>query len=332
MFSMSSSFNSKIKISLLIISGLVLLQVNLWGQEYTQEEYDAYQAVANEANGGKKIDLAVAFLKQYPKSTLRTHVVAEAQTVMSGLYQAKNWQSVIRQGKKIQAVDSENSIVIQMLADAYQQTKNYRQFVAFGERAYKVNPSGNMAYYLAKAYLELGNGAKFFQWGDRAVAKLPDNHEILLELTKQASGSGRNQTAAKYGAQCLKAMGGSEKPATTADADWKKYSDHVYATCYYVVGHNSFEQQKYTQAVTNLENSVKYYKNNENAYYFLGQSYWQTRKTDLAMKNFAKAYILNGRTATAAKQQLENLYKQTHRGSLAGIERVIDRAKAELNR
>jgi tetratricopeptide (TPR) repeat protein len=189
-----------------------------------------------------------------------------------------------------------------------------------------------MAYYLAKAYLELGNGAKFFQWGDRAVAKLPNNHEILLELTKQASGAGRNQTAAKYGAQCLKAIAGAEQPSNMDAGAWKQYSDHVYATCYYVVGHNSFEQQEFAAAVTNLENSVKHFKNNENAYYFLGQSYWQTRKIDLAMKNFAKAFILNGRTAAAAKQQLENLYKQTHRGSLAGLERVIDRAKAELNR
>jgi hypothetical protein len=48
------------------------------------------------------------------------------------------------------------------------------------------------------------------------------------------------------------------------------------------------------------------------------------------MKNFAKAYLLGGSTSKPAKQYLDNLYKQTHRNSLVGEERIIEVAKAEL--
>jgi hypothetical protein len=51
---------------------------------------------------------------------------------------------------------------------------------------------------------------------------------------------------------------------------------------------------------------------------------------DAAMLNFAKAYILKGATSNNAKQYLEQLWKSSHRNSLAGMDRVIERAEADL--
>ena len=97
-----------------------------------------------------------------------------------------------------------------------------------------------------------------------------------------------------------------------------------------MLGSAAFTGKEWAGAITNLENSLKYYSKNQIAYYQLAQSYWQQQKVDLAMKNFAKAYLLGGSVSSAAKQHLDNLYKSTHGNSLVGIDRVIDKAKSEL--
>ena len=127
-----------------------------------------------------------------------------------------------------------------------------------------------------------------------------------------------------------KAIQAASKPEAASEKDWKQYVSNTMATCYNIIGNVAFAAQDFAGAITNLENSLKYYGRNEIAFYHLGQSYWQQGKVDLAMKNFAKAYLLKGKTSAAAKQQLDNLYKSTHQQSLAGQERVIEKAKSEL--
>lgn len=79
-----------------------------------------------------------------------------------------------------------------------------------------------------------------------------------------------------------------------------------------------------------MDQAVKHYKRNDYAYYFLGVSYWQMNKLEAAMLNFAKAYILKGSVASESKKHLEELWKSSHRGSLTGIERVVQRAQQDL--
>ncbi len=332
MTSMSGS-PIRLKLTYLVsIAVLFLAPAALVAQEvqYTEEEYAAYQKITAAADADDKAALVAKFFQEYPKSSLRPHVIADFQAALQKLESAQRWQEIINSGRQVLNHMHDDLFTVALLATAYQKTKNYKQFVTFGEEVYQKSPSGNLAYYLAKAYLELGNLQKFFQWGETTVAKMPDNHEILLELTKQYSAARRNADSAKHAARCLKVVQAASRPEQMSDKDWNAYTTHVYATCYYVVGHSAFENNKYDVAVNNLENSTRHFKKNELAYYFLGQSYWQLRRMDLAMKNFAKAYLLNGSSAVAAKQHLDNLYKSMNNNSLAGLERVIERARAEL--
>jgi hypothetical protein len=60
-------------------------------------------------------------------------------------------------------------------------------------------------------------------------------------------------------------------------------------------------------------------------------AYWKMNKSDMAMVNFAKAYLLKGSTSAGAKAYLDQLYKAgAGRGTLTGEDRIIARAKAEL--
>jgi predicted Zn-dependent protease len=120
------------------------------------------------------------------------------------------------------------------------------------------------------------------------------------------------------------------KPEGIDDKAWKDYVTGGLATSYAIVGNVAYEQKDYTNAISNLENSLKHYKRNGLAYYYLGMSYWQQNKVDMAMLDLAKAYLLGGTSAAAAKQYLDNLYKSTHQQTLVGQERVIAKAKEEL--
>ena len=66
------------------------------------------------------------------------------------------------------------------------------------------------------------------------------------------------------------------------------------------------------------------------AYYHLAHSYWQKGQIDLAMKNFAKTYLLKTPRSAPAKQHLDNLYRSTHQNQLTGVENVIAKAQEEL--
>jgi hypothetical protein len=48
------------------------------------------------------------------------------------------------------------------------------------------------------------------------------------------------------------------------------------------------------------------------------------------MLNFAKAYLLKGATSASAKKYLDQLWVSGHRNSLAGEDRVLERARQDL--
>jgi tetratricopeptide (TPR) repeat protein len=303
---------------------------SLAAQEYSPEEYKAYQDITAETDAAKKVAMVVKFIRENPKSTLRQHVGAAYLNTLNGLQKAGAWNQVINLGEQYVAVVPDDQFTLSALVTAYQQTKAYPKFVAFGEKVYAKNPSGNLAYYLAKAYQEMGNDAKFLTWGERAVASMPDNHEILVELARRYGVAKRNAEAAKYSGMCVKAMTGAKKPEETADDLWNRYRTSTLATCYAIAGNVAYERNDYANAISNLENSVKHFKRNDLAYYYLGLSYWQQNRIDIAMLNLAKAYLLKGNASASAKQHLDNLYKSTHGQSLVGQDKVLARAAQDL--
>jgi tetratricopeptide (TPR) repeat protein len=314
-----------------VFSGTLAIPVRAQEQaQYTAEEYKAYQAVTAEQDPAKKAALVVAFLKDRPQSTLRPHVIGDYQKMMQELEKSGNWAGIIAAGEQFITVVPDDILTISLLATAYQKTKNNAKFVTYGEKVFNANPNGNIAYYLAKAYLDMKNAAGFVKWGEKTVEFMPDNYEILLELTISFGEARRYPQAIKYGKMCIKAFQSATKPEAMSEKDWKAYSTHLNATCYYIVGSSAYETKDYSTAITNLEGSLKYFSRNEMAYYKLAHAYWQQNRIDLAMKNFAKAYLLNGSSSRAARQYLDQLYKSTHQQSLVGVERVIDKAKEEL--
>jgi len=129
---------------------------------------------------------------------------------------------------------------------------------------------------------------------------------------------------------CLKVLPTAKKREEMDEDTWKTTVNNAYAMSYAVAGAAAYENRNYNEAINNFTGVVKYFKRNESAYYHLGLCYWQVNKLDAAMLNFAKAYILKGSTSASAKKYLDQLWSSSHRGSLAGVERVIERAQQDL--
>lgn len=332
MTSPSTSYISKILITFLFVAGLVLAPNLVRAQELSQEEkeYKALQDIQAEKDPTQKTNMVVKLLRENPKTTYRPHVVAEFQKVLVDLQKEKKWSQVITLGDKFIDVAPEDSITVKALAVAYSETKNTKGFATFGEKAYASSPSGQLAFAIAQAYLALGNDAKFIQWGEKTLAAQPDNTEIMADMTRRSLAMQNQAQALKYAKMCLKALPTAKKREGIDEQTWKNTISNNYAVAYAAIGAAAYENKNYTEAITNLDNAVKYVKRNETAYYFLGMAYWQQNKLQPAMLNFAKAYVIKGSTSATAKKYLDQLWMSGHRNSLAGQEQVIQRAQMEL--
>jgi tetratricopeptide (TPR) repeat protein len=321
---------SKTLLSILFIAGLAFGPTMVRAQEPTEEEYNALTAIQNEKEAGKKTDLIFSFLKEKPKSAYRPNIMAEYQKIIIDLKNAKQWNQIIAIGDRFLDVAPGDDFTEAALTQAYAETNNMKGFATYGEKAYALKPSAALALAIAQAYQKLGNDAKYVQWREKVLAQDPENIDILIDMTQRYSASQNMAQAVKYAKMCLKSLPTAKKPDETSAQAWKNKLDAGYAVAYGVIGANAYQNNNYTEAIANFSSSVKYYKNNDSAYYHMGLSYWRQNKLDPAMLNFAKAYLLKGATSSTAKKYLDQLWASSHRNSLAGVERVLDRARQDL--
>ena len=324
-----ASYLSKTLLSILFAACLILTPSLVRAQEYTEEEYKVFQDVQAEKDAAKKIDMIVAFLKEKPKNALRPNMVAEGQKVIVELSNAKKWSQLIAVGDKFIDVVPNDTITVNALTAAYSETGNMKGFAAMGEKAYAAKPSADLAMALARAYQQLGNEAKALQWREKVLAADPDNIEILMETMKKYAATQNMAQASKYAKQCLTLLPKATKPAGMNDQTWKSTTDNAYAVAYGVIGQEAYAKNQFAAAIPNQENAVKYYKRNDGAYFALGMSYWQSRKLDAAMLNFAKAYIIRGAYANSAKGQLDKIFASS-KMTPAAQQRVMEKAQQDL--
>jgi tetratricopeptide (TPR) repeat protein len=330
MNSPSISFFSRTLVSILFAASLILTPKLVKAQDYTEEEYKLFQDVQAEKDDAKKVDTIAKFLKEKPKNGLRPNMIAEYQKVLTELKNEKKWNQIITLGEKFYDAVPGDDLTEALLAAAYSETGNAKGFVSFGEKVYASKPSAALAMEIARNYQKLGNEAKSLQWKEKVLAADPNNFEILADTMKRYAAAQNMAQAVKYAKNTLSALPTAKKPAGTDEANWKAQTDQTYAIAYGILGQDAYQNRRYSEAIKNLEAGVKYFKRNDAAYATLGLCYWQVGKMDAAMLNFAKAYVIRGAQMNMAKQNLDKLWKDTHKGTLAGQERIIERATTDL--
>jgi hypothetical protein len=326
------SYISKTLLSFLFIAGLILTPNLASAQEQTEEEkeYKLMQDIQAEKDPAQKSEMAIKFLKEKPKSTYRPYVITEYQNGIVELQKQKKWAQVLSAGEKFISIAPDDSITVKALAAGYASTNNMKGFAIYGEKAYASAPSTELALQIAKAYKAVGNDAKYQQWAQKTLAADANNVDLLADMIRRALGQNDFAQASKHANAMLKALPAATKPDNMDAQEWKNAVNVNYAISYAAIGATAFNNRRYTEAIANLDSAVKYYKRMDMAYYFLGMAYWQQQKIAPAQLNFAKAYILKGSVSGQSYKYLQQLWSNSHRGSLAGMDTVINRAQLEL--
>ncbi|MBI4483320.1 MAG: tetratricopeptide repeat protein [Acidobacteria bacterium] len=311
--------------------------------DYSQEEYAEFQSATQESNPAQRETRMANFLKSSSSNMLRSHVLNVYIQALADYRKQQNHQAVARGSEKFLQLGASFTagldadlqkagkkfyqgksydIFLGLATEAYQKMGNQAKFVEFAQQLYAQMPNADTAYSVAKIYNDIGNAPKFVEWANKTLRHDPDNLPMLMELVRVYATQNNLPEASRYARQALKAV---ETPGK-GSGEWDKQR----ALCYRVLGEEAFVRSQFQQAMAQFQNSLKYDKHNDHAYFRLGFCYWQLSQGEPAMAAFAKAYVLNGPTSKQARTQLEALYKPTHNNTLTGIERLYERAREEL--
>ena len=108
--------------------------------------------------------------------------------------------------------------------------------------------------------------------------------------------------------------------------DLRSYVDNVFTKDMEAI----FKQGNFTALKSLSERALKTRPRFAEAHFFRGLALKREKKMDEALKEFARAYVLESPIKANAKQQLDLTYRSTG-GSLAGQEKIVLDAMKEFN-
>ncbi len=300
-------------------------------EEYTPEEYDAFEAAIQEPDLSKRATQIVAFMEKYPKSKLLPNVTASYEALLYEIHKSGDFQKlepVAEQWLKL----NPNSLKTQFYVfDAALKLGQHQKVVEYGEKIYAQQPSADLASILYNSYNKLGNKAKKSEWHLKLLEypEFNDNWELRWELVVEYAEKDLPK-AASYAEQTLKALAIAKKPANVSDADYGKTTRSVEKGCNDIMGMNYYKQEKWAQAMGSLQKAVKV-ETYDVGYYYIAMCQWRLNQVDEAIDTFAMVDLMAGKMSAQAKQHCLELYKPQHNNTDTGIDKIYRRAKAALD-
>jgi len=294
---------------------------------YTKEEYDEFQKTLGNPDLRARADGLQQFIKNHPNSKLNEHGLASIAAVLSQLYQQKDMTNLSAVAENFLQMKPDNEAALGYATEAFYANNDYAKAVKYGEAFYAKKPILGVARMLADSYDKLKNEPKYVAYAEKSVAEMTPRDSFLYsaKLSYYYANQKNIGRAAQHCQRIMSAYGeGEVPPGYTAD----KWSQEK-ARSYSIIGRNFYERKQYANAVGAFNNSLKFYRQNDEALYFMGISYWHANDPTSAMKYLAKSYNLNKPYAKTARASLESLYKSMHNGSLEGIDRVLRAAASD---
>ena len=300
-------------------------------EEYTEEEYNAYQAAADETDPTKKAALILAFIEKYPKSKLLPNITPLYDTLLYEVHKAGDYKKLQQLAAQWLKRKPDNLQVEAYLFDAALKLVEYDKVVEYGEKIYAHKPSADLAYVLYNGYDKLDNKAKKLEWQLKLLEypEYSDNVGLLWGMVVEYAEKDLPKAGA-YAEKTLKALSTGKKPANVAETEWNRNTHDIERGCYDIIGMNLFNEKKYTQALDALQKAVKV-ECYELGYYYIAQCYWNLNQPEEAHDNFAIADLLGGKMSAQAKKYCLEIYKSLHNGTDTGIDKVYRRARTVVD-
>jgi tetratricopeptide (TPR) repeat protein len=323
----------------LLVAALLFTSAPLFAQDYTIEEYNAYQKAVDDGE-----DAMIGFLQEHPQSSLNEYVVGAYLQKLNEYREKQQWDKAYQEGKKfldkvdtkIVPEDNQNrSLILTMTTWAAYNSKHYAEAAAYGSQVYATKPdTENLVMIMARSYLYAGDLPNTVKYGEKYCATVePENcFDILPTLMRYYADQKSWSTASKYAKQTIDALAKAPKPATVEESEWRKYTNEQKSVAYSIIGRSAFENKNWANSEKSYSSALNLAPNSDlraEAHYYIGMSRWNQKQIDPAMDAFAKG-VAQGNTPYRAtcQKQLEKLYRATHNGSLAGLDELLERARS----
>ena len=125
-------------------------------EEYTEEEYDAYEKAKGETDIDKRQTALIAFLEKYPQSKLKPYIVSEYQILFFEYQKKKDFEKLAAAAERWLKFAPNDLTAIAFIADAAEKLGQDRKFIEYAQKIYAQKPTGDMALMLAQSCRKLG--------------------------------------------------------------------------------------------------------------------------------------------------------------------------------
>ena len=158
-------------------------------EEYTEEEYDAWEKATNEPDLDKRQAALVAFLEKWPKSKLKPHIVPAYQKLLYEYQQKQNYAKLGSAAEAWLKYEPDDFTGIAFTAEAAQKLGQDQKFIEYGQKVCAKKPSADLALLLAQSYKKIGDKAKYLEWVEKTLAdpKYADQFGLRMEFVDPES-------------------------------------------------------------------------------------------------------------------------------------------------
>jgi tetratricopeptide (TPR) repeat protein len=300
-------------------------------EEYTEEEYDAYDKAVKEADLDKRATMLFAFKDQYPKSKLMSYIDQAYHSLVYDYSKNQKWDKLEPLAEQWLKTHPSDLQTIDYIAESAQKLGHDQKFITYAEKIYQEKPTANRAYFISQSYKKLGNDDKYLEWTEKLFGYPDFDGEFGLRLVfvDKYTKEKRLDKAAEYAQLALKSLEAAKKPESATDAKWREQTTAVRRSCHFTIALSYYEKGKWADAIQSLQVALRAERFSA-AYYYIGLCQWKLGKVEDAILSFAKVVILKGDVSSQAREHLENLYKGMHNNTTIGIDKQYQKAEKEL--
>jgi hypothetical protein len=290
------------------------------------EQYEAWNKADKEPDIQKRGTMLIQFLKKYPQSELLKYAENSYNNLMFKCSNEKKFQDLETLAEKWLELHPGDLRTIAYIATAAKELGHNEKWIQSLIEIYKIQPTGNLANEIAKAYKKANNESKYLEWIETSLG-YPENETDIktrFEIMQMYVAEKNFPKAIEYAEATLKAAGLVKDPSAETIAAIAK----VRHACYDVIGKIRMEQDRPAEAIQSFLKALKVEKYSE-GYYRIALCLHKQNRVEDAMLWYAKAEKQGGDYAAKAKEQLEHIYKAMHNNTLVGIEKIYRKAKEQ---
>ena len=202
--------------------------------EAAEKEYNAYTAAANEPDLLKRGELLVEFIKTYPESDyLEPYVKPAYVRLLSDCHQGQNFEELLVLAEKWLELYPDNTRAIALAYEAAAKLGHDEKSLKYGLRIYEIQPTVDLARFVAQIYDRLGNFEKYVEWCE-IVFTYPEysvDYTLRFEILGRYAEAANYPKAAEYAGKILEVLESAEKPDAAGQENLptiKKFCNHIF--------------------------------------------------------------------------------------------------------